>query len=413
MKKLIRFCVLFNLLFIFADCSNHEKRKSHINKFPKTIQLNLATIETDTIDLSFIGAKIEYLPLQTSGSVILEYFDNYIITDDRIFIQSRSEVLVFDSKGNFINSLFTPGRGPEEALMRCFAVDESNRWVYVYDRTNKVKVYDYNGSYIDEINNFLPTGYRTFSFGCFNDALFVHTSQRPGTEYLYSLFNLKTDSVHILCRNYREYNTSQQGKMPLSPYDYHYQLNDTMILFKERFSDTIYKVTKDLKKKPQYIIELGNKKLEWEYWRDNGMFLAYNPVGPPKGYQVQSFIETQNFLFLVLSSFSEPQLFAIYNKKTDLVRIIRDKNVELPLKQIYLRNNLDNLVPFSPMNQNGYLTYSDNCLFSVIEAGEFANVYSKASVKTKNATKYLKGMISILDEIDEFDNPIIIKLFIK
>jgi len=414
MKKTIFLFTLLSLLFILIYCSNQEKGESKSISLPKTIKFDFNAIENDSLDLSFIAEKIEYIPLQTNDTILLEYFDNYVITDDRIFIQNKGLIRVFDIEGNYINNLFTRGRGPEESTLRCFAVDEDNKLVYVYgSNANTVKIYDFNGSYVDEIKNFLPEGYRTFSIGIFDEAIFVQTSQRPGTEYLYSLYYPETDSICILCTNYREYLKSQQEKMPLSPYDYHYQLTHNLLLFKESYSDTIYKVTEDLKKEPYYIVNLGDNKLEWEQWRDNGMFVAYNRVGPPKGYKVQSFIEADNFLFFVLSSFIEPSLFAIYNKKSDKLRIITHKNIELPNDQIFLKNDLDNLLPFTPMNGNGYMTYKNNCLYSVIEAGEFAEAYRKYFRRKSTPEDYITKMDSVLAEIDEFNNPVIIKLYLK
>ena len=414
MKKHNYSFILFGLLLSQVSCFNQQEGKAIRTSFPKILQFDLRTVINDSLDLSFIAEKIEYIPLQTNDTILLEYFDNYVITDDRIFIENKGLIRVFDFEGNYINNLFTRGRGPEESELRCFAIDEDNKLVYVYDSNeNAVKIYDYDGSYISKIRNFLPEGYNTFSIGIFDEAIFVQTSQRPGTEYLYSLYYPETDSICILCTNYREYLKSQQEKMPLSPYDYHYQLTHNLLLFKESYSDTIYKMTEDLKKEPYYIVNLGDNKLEWEHWRDNGMFVAYNPVGPPKGYKVQSFIEADNFLFFVLSSFIEPSLFAIYNKKSDKLRIITHKNIELPNDQISLKNDLDDLLPFSPMNKNGYMTYKNNCLYSVIDAGEFAKVYKIKNLRRGITEGHNKKINPSLNEIDEFDNPVIIKLYLK
>jgi len=414
MKKHNYSFILFGLLLSQVSCFNQQEGKAIRTSFPKILQFDLRTVINDSLDLSFIAEKIEYIPLQTNDTILLEYFDNYVITDDRIFIENKGLIRVFDSEGNYINNLFTRGRGPEESTLRCFAVDEDKRLVYVYgSNANTVKIYNYDGTYIGEIRNFLPEGYRTFSIGIFDEAIFVQTSQRPGTEYLYSLYYPETDSVCILYPNYRQYLKSQQEKMPLSPYDYHYQLTDSLLLLKESYSDTIYKVTEDLKKEPYYIVNLGDNKLGWEHWRDNGMFVAYNRVGPPKGYKVQSFIEADNFLFFVLRSFIEPPLFAIYNKKSDKLRIITHKNIELPNDQISLKNDLDDLLPFSPMNKNGYMTYKNNCLYSVIDAGEFAKVYKIKNLRRGITEGHNKKINPSLNEIDEFDNPVIIKLYLK
>jgi hypothetical protein len=82
--------------------------------------------------------------------------------------------------------------------------------------------------------------------------------------------------------------------------------------------------------------------------------------------------------------------------------------------QIYLKNDLDNLITFPLMSKTiGTIFYFDNCLFSLIESKEFAKAYKSVSVKTKRATKYLRDMAPIFDKIDEFSNPVLIKVYLK
>jgi hypothetical protein len=74
---------------------------------------------------------------------------------------------------------------------------------------------------------------------------------------------------------------------------------------------------------------------------------------------------------------------------------------------------LDNLIPFSPMNKIGYLNYYQGCFYSVIEANEFAKYYNTPSANCKSSSKYLKNMIPVYSRINEFSNPIIMKITLK
>jgi len=63
-----------------------------------------------------------------------------------------------------------------------------------------------------------------------------------------------------------------------------------------------------------------------------------------------------------------------------------------------------------------FLTYfisSGNCLYSIIDGEEFARYYRNASETAGNATKYLRQMAPILDAIDEFSNPVVMKVYLK
>lgn len=65
------------------------------------------------------------------------------------------------------------------------------------------------------------------------------------------------------------------------------------------------------------------------------------------------------------------------------------------------------------MNKNGYMTYKNNCLYSVIDAGEFAKVYKIKNLRRGITEGHNKKINPSLNEIDEFDNPVIIKLYLK
>jgi hypothetical protein len=413
MKSIKKISGYFFPLLLIVSCTNIERYEVEKNDFPKTLLLNLGNVITDSMNLSDIADRVEYIPLQTTDSALLGYFLNFVITKDNFFIKNESSVLTYDNHGKYLNNLFTVGNGPGEAYAYCLTVDESKKQVYVYDRrVNNVKIYSYNGTYINTIKKAIkPIGYTIYSIGFFKNSLFIHTTQRQFIKYLYSILDLQTDSIRILCKNYRVYDKSQEAKNSMAPYDYHYQITDSNIMYKESFCDTIFEVKKDLSQTPRYIIGLGSQKLDWKHWRDEGMF---NFTGSqPSGYQVQSFIETKRFLLIVLKSIKEPQMFVVFNKLKNSTKIFKNKIWSRPSSPIYLKNDLDNIVPFPPMNQIGYLFYYRECLYGIIEAKDFANAYKTASSDYKKETGYLRSMAPVFSTINEFSNPIVMKVYLK
>ncbi|HSO26273.1 MAG TPA: 6-bladed beta-propeller [Methanobacteriaceae archaeon] len=414
MRIIQKLIIILFLLSTMTACFRKNINGSNKIDFPISIHLNLSEMISDSMNLSDIADKVEYFPLQTNDSCLMDYFDDFSITKDYYFIQDRTRVIKFTNYGKYLNSLFKVGRGPGEAYARFFTISESEELVYVYDSSiNSIKIYNFNGIYIKRLNTpIYPSGYWSYSIGVFNKNLFVHTIQSPLVKYLYSFFDLNTDSIRIVCNNYRAYDKAQRNTKPLIlPYDYHFQITDTCVLYKERFCDTIFKVDKNFIQKSRFIVDLGNRKLDWDNWRDHGMFNTSS--GPPYGYQIQSFIETKTFLFLVLTSFRENELFAVLNKNTNSLQVFTGKNTDRPFSQIYVKNDLDNLVPFPPMNKKGYLYFYDGCLYSVIESKVFAEAYKNASFDSKRATGYLRNMAEIFSKINEFSNPIIMKVHLK
>jgi hypothetical protein len=403
----------FFILITLVSCKNNGIPQSQKIDFPKTLVLNLSDAITDSMNLSDIAYRIEYIPLETSDSSVMDNFYDYSVAEDYFFIRKELSILKFDKNGRFISSLFNVGRGPGEAFARCLAVDESSEHVYVYDqRLRDIKIYNFNGSYVRTINKpIAPPGYWIYSIGYFNNNLFIHTTQRPKVKYLYSCFDLANDSIRIICKNYREYDKSQIDKNGMAPSDYHYQITDSCILYKERFCDTIFKVNMDFTQEPRYIIDLGNRKLDWLGWRDHGMFDIAG--GPPYGYQVESFSETKSYLFIVLTSFKEPTLFVVYFKNNNSIRIYKDENEDKAFRQLYLKNDLDHLMDFPPMDWNTHLYYHDGCLYSAVYAKDFYRTYQLSTEGIRNSSKYLRTIAPALKNITEFSNPVIVKVFLK
>ncbi len=400
------------LVSCFISCTSPEKPVTGSIDFPVTINLNLSEAVEDSMNLSEIARKVEYIPLKTTDSSLLGYFRKFAITEDCFFIVNDLSVLIFDDEGNYINRLFSIGSGPGEAAAYCIAVDERGGRVFVYDhKLSNVKIYDFHGGYLKTMKESIRhPGTWVYSIGFFNNNLLVHTTQRPHAKYLYSSIDLSNDSIRVLCRNYRTYSKSQEKKTPYSPYDYHYQITDSTILYKETYSDTIFSVNKDFEQKARYIINLGDSKLDWETWRECAFNLA---GGPPSGYMVQSFTETESYLLLVLNSYKYPQMFAVYNKNTNSTSIFRNNDYVSSTREVYLKNDLDNLIPFPPMNKDGYLFYYDGCLYSVIEAIDFVKYFKSRHSEAKSSSRYLRSMDPVLSNITEFSNPVLMKVHLK
>lgn len=405
---------LITLLFSLTACNIRETQEPKKENYPKVINLDLFNTSSDSLSLSEIAEKVEYIPLQTADKGLITNINELAVTKDFFFIKDELRILKFAQDGSYEKDLFNVGNGPGEAFCRCFTVDDYGKHIYVLDRnTTDVKIYDFNGVFLSVIKTPIgPPENWTTSIGFFNKTLFLSSIQNSMVKYIYSCFDLTKDSIIVLYKNFRIYNKLKETKNPafIQTTDYSYQINDSGILFKERFSDTLYFVSKAFKVRPKFILNLNVNKLTWEEWRDEGM---YNfATGPLNGYWVQSFIETDNSLFITLKSFRHPMVFVIFNKQKKSMKAIlgvNDNDICLPC----FRNDLDNLIPFTPMNSIGFLYYHDGCLYSIIEAKEFVMRYKNASEASKRGTKYLRNISNVLERIDEFSNPIIMKVYLK
>ena len=86
---------------------------------------------------------------------------------------------------------------------------------------------------------------------------------------------------------------------------------------------------------------------------------------------------------------------------------------EEPFFQLYFKNDIDKIVDFPLLNDNGYFLYYNNCLFGIIGAMDFIRAYHNTEPKIKKSSKYLISMIPVFNTITEFSNPIIVKIYLK
>jgi len=399
--------------FVVLSCKNRDSSLSKGDSV-RLIRLDLPKAKSDSMNLSEIATRIEYIPLERTDQSILGHVYNIEITDDCFFVEFEMDLFRYGSDGKFLNRVYTKGRGPAEVQPVCYAISTEDSLVYVFSWDRSLKAFDFNGNYVTSITRPInpEESLPPWRIGYFNNTLFVANAQKPWVKYIYSCYDMKKDTLHVLYRNIREYKDDQSELNPaLIPHDFHYQINENTLLFKEKFSDTIFLANRKFEVTPRYIIDIVNDKLTWEEWRDNAMFDISG--GPPAGYWIQSFYETDRFLFLMLVSHKGPQVLVTYDKNSGATEMNTLKEFKRAYTRVFLKNDVDNLVPFAPVNENGYFIASGNCMYCIIDGGEFSRYYRNASETTRNATKYLRQMAPILDTIDEFSNPVIMKVYLK
>ncbi|MBE0674340.1 MAG: 6-bladed beta-propeller [Bacteroidales bacterium] len=414
--EIIRKLFVIIVLFLFViSCFHQERQLKSENGTSVKIQLNPSEAVNDSIALSYIAERVEYIPLQKTDSAILGYFYDFKVTKDFIFVREQNSILEFSKEGRFIRQMFNVGSGPGESIAKNFAVNESDKLMYAYDiHSRKGNIYDFNGTFINALYKDLSDpSYWINSIDYFQSNIFVSISPRPGTGYIFSCFDLRNDSVRVLYKNNNAFTFSQEKQNPMIVLGNNgYQVTQSHLLIKDRYCDTVFLVDKDFKTEPLYVIGLGNAKMTWEDFRDHGMFNIAD--GPPGGYWIESFVDTKSFLFLMIKSFRNPELLCVYNKRTGAKIVTSNKDYKTQDQQVFMKNDLDHLVAFPPMSKRaGLFFYYDECLYSVIEAKDFADAYNSASVEIKTSSDYLRKMAPVFSKIDEFSNPVIMKVFLK
>jgi hypothetical protein len=411
MKFLISF-QLSILLFVNLSCSHVPV--SGEEKYPVGIKVNVSELKHDSLNLSEIADKIEYIPLETSDSLLIDGFPSVDISGGFYFVQFGR--YRFDSNGKFLNYVYSEGHGPGEIIPSLVAANESDSALYVYGIDGAVDVYTFSGEFKYKLNKSLaPVGLPPDMINFFYKYLLIGNRQLPVVKNIYSCYDFRKDSLIVLCGNYRKYRDAQLIKWPsIVPWEHRWQIEDSCLLYKENFSDTIFSVDTSLNKSAKYIIDLDGDKLEWETWRDTRMFIVSD--NPPAGYGVLSFFETKSLLIFTITSFTDPGILVIYNKESKSAKLYPcngDRNIHTQwMQQVYLRNDLDGIIPV-PFTTRDFYNYKDGYFYVTINAMDFQQAWSAASEKTKTSSEYLRKMYSVLSRINENSNPVIMKIHMR
>lgn len=141
---------IFTLCIIFFICckSTHTEDNNYDMK-TLTFKESAGALE-DTI---FFKSAI-MLPLETDSSALIGYVSRIYMVDDTLFIldQNFQSIIIYDSKGRYINSIQNVGAGPKEYIdLGDICVDNTNKELLVLcTRPSKVQYYSYHGELLRE-----------------------------------------------------------------------------------------------------------------------------------------------------------------------------------------------------------------------------------------------------------------------
>ena len=129
-----------------------------------------AEIETDLVVIDLNTLKVQnpldkdgdgvfdscrFVRLETTENSLIGPINKIHITDSLFFISDYNKKLfVFDSSGNFKNTIASIGSGPDEVLsLTHFLVDEKKNCVYIFDvMQSKIKSYSFEGALLSSTN---------------------------------------------------------------------------------------------------------------------------------------------------------------------------------------------------------------------------------------------------------------------
>ncbi|MCK9304653.1 MAG: 6-bladed beta-propeller [Bacteroidales bacterium] len=416
---------LFILVSMLAQACSGNKNAGEITAgtiITADLEANIG--KGNIVDLSSIVSKIEYIPLETSETSLVDDVYEIYFENEMFYLGNRNMVKgcqVFDIRGNHLSFFDRTGRGPEEYPRANHAdVLPGTGNIVIMGSATDVKVYDPYGKFLNKFQ--IPTDSRfdVRPVIFINDSTYagvIYTSFRENSEYVAVLFT-PGDTIfkfHFPIPSFQTEDpfvtdfhlsipksTDNKFYKPIGASTVMYRYKDQARLFFP-YNDTIFSVNADKKIETPYVIKFGKTR---------------NPGGAEtmanmnKSATMTIPLENDDFLFLnfglndlahepyekeiMLRSgrvhrYKVTNCYALLNKKTAHFTLLNQPEKGMP----GLREDIQNGPPFWPK----YIS-STGELVSFCTSEELIGWAENHKVSPK--------LKKIIEKLDENDNPVVI-----
>ncbi|WP_368107074.1 6-bladed beta-propeller [Bacteroides nordii] len=393
MRKILY--ILVCAMFSFSSC----KRNVNIREIAVSDSLfQVIVIDPNDINrkepfkISTIVEKIEYVPLQTADTVLMGKMNKLIVWNDQFYIwdQLTEAIFCFNSKGQFLHKIHKQGKGPDEyPRIYDFTMDMTTGDIYIYsDMSKTIYAYTEKGEFIRK----MESPFILSSFGIQGNYTYYYLGRTPNADFYSETF---PEQCRYVVMENDEFKHEQLKyifddkylQIPSSRNVFSFY-KDTMLLV-EYLKPEIYSIDSIGRLRPKYRIEFltntyspsFNEEIDLERMesekKNGNLTTLFN-----------AFFETDDYLFF---NYARGIIGSAYVNKKD--RTIH--NMGYFLMDDFNQNSLPSVIDF----------VDENYMYKSVEPASLIRRQLKG-----NFSPYLDGMV---ENMREFDNPVIIKIKLK
>ena len=305
--------------------------------------------------VSEFASSIEYIPLEDREECLLSNELNVVVAEQDIFVHDAKEnkVFRFDKTGKFMNLIGKRGQGPGEynRIFGIYADDSSKECFLLEPFSNRINVYDYNGTFKRNIHvKCAPT--RMMKLG---DNYVLNHSMMDVNKYELTLIDSAGKTI-------KQANQGGNQKVGLSFNFPVFYTSGGNVFYKNHLSEYIYLLDNNLKCKKVYWFDLGDKAINSEEnqydLKKGSLNKGKAVVGTPSAYNDKIFIPY---------AYDKGRFFAVYNTTS--------KKLFTPGvsgKSGFI-DDLTNGLPVNVPYVNYFTTLKENQLVSVIHMTDIAD----------------------------------------
>jgi hypothetical protein len=338
--------------------------------------------------LSDIAESLEYVELKTPPGMPI-MVNNFAVSEDYIFAESRAEVFQFTMSGEFVRRVGRRGRGPGEYLSAMdIVVDENNKRVSIMSYP-AIGHYSFDGVFLGSEEIYTFDDYLIVS-----DSL-IYASSIPFGYHTHKLVMLNNRRDTLSCiPNSNTYDMNGQFSLRMRFREPFYKHNDQIYFKGYADNDTIW-LMKGIEYATHAVIDMGKFKspeptngLEFEKWWDENW-------GQKEGdfYQVKKTQEDDGYIYLTCEPYWNPDMGS--------PRVIFDKAAGTGFSAVTAAGDagMEDDILHGPTFWPEIIT--EDRYISVVEAYKLLEA-------TEGATDLTPEFKAFLDGIDENTNTIVV-----
>jgi hypothetical protein len=378
----MKYFILFFAIWLGA-CTGKKTGDDAIIPIP----LDPGQAESVSWDSLFDASSIQVIPLETTKDALLGHVFRLRVMDSTYAILSNSSIYLFNHAGELSLKISKEGRGPGEyRALEDFYLDHHAAWL-LDCVGQKVIEYSLEGEFIREIN----TRLYGLAFVNHNDSswcIYTGASVSPGSKYRINYFS--RTSEEIMAKEHLITDREAEWRHFVDPENF-FTLGDETYLF-YFLNDTIYTLGAN-KAIPRYVFDGGKYKFP-DRLLEKGFedIMAFVQATQEKSYIVHIMpLIAKEGVYLAFNLHGE-MLHAYYSTRTGGTQMIKRYDNFLGVPGF----SLDARKALMPK------LYDNGCYYYLIDPVFFPDEHKASFVQ-----KYH------LPDLDENDNPIVIKVKMK
>ena len=289
-----------------------------------------------SINLSSVGKKITYIPLETDPKCLIQNIRKIELSDSYIFVKDFNKLYVFDKTGKFVRQIGALGRGPAEQIFLInFCIDEIKKEIYLISLPSKLDIFSFNGDHIKSARlDFKPSQVMIKN----ENSLIYQLWDEPGKDDPGWMITDRRGNIQTTILRIQKRTHTPGFAIIMLPF-YSFKGNIHLMEFA---SDTLFSLEKN-KKIPYIKFSFGKLKMDPD------------PVLTPPGTKdrylftdklwVETIVENEKFIFLKLTTgITNGFRNVLFNKVTNETTFLKDD---------MLRNDISGSAGFWPKQVTG------------------------------------------------------------